>query len=170
MKFKYFIYIILVSIFIILLTNTTCYAKEKYTIDTVEDLIKFASEVNGGNSFAGQTVYLMESLDLEGSEDNQWTPIGTGSNKFEGTFEGNGYTISGIYIKKDNYDDVAFFGENSGTIKNLGVYGEITGKHFLAGLCAENNGTIEKCFSEVTLTGKSINIGGIAAWNGGVRY
>ena len=170
MKFKYFIYIILVSIFIILLTNTTCYAKEKYTIDTVEDLIKFASEVNGGNSFAGQTVYLMDNIDLEGSEDNQWTPIGTSSKEFKGTFEGNGYTISGIYIKKDNYDDAAFFGENSGTIKNLGVYGEITGKHFLAGLCAENNGTIEKCFSEVTLTGKSINIGGIAAWNGGVRY
>ncbi len=170
MKFKYFIYIILVSIFIILLTNTTCYAKEKYTIDTVEDLIKFASEVNGGNSFAGQTVYLMDNIDLEGSEDNQWTPIGTSSKEFKGTFEGNGYTISGIYIKKDNYDDAAFFGENSGTIKNLGVYGEITGNHFLAGLCAENRGIIEKCFSEVTLTGKSINIGGIAAWNGDIRY
>lgn len=89
MRFKYFIFTILVFVYTILLTNTTCFAKEEYTIDTVEDLIKFASEVNGGNSFAGQTVYLMDSLDLEGSEDNQWTPIGTSSKKFEGTFEGN---------------------------------------------------------------------------------
>lgn len=168
MKYKYYIY--LVFFFVILLANNTCYAAEEYTINSVEDLINFASEVNEGKSFAGQTIYLMDNLDLEGSEENQWIPIGSGSAKFEGIFEGNGYSISGIYIKKDDYTNTAFFSDNSGTIRNLGVYGEITGKHFVAGLCGENNGIIEKCFSEVTLTGEAINMGGIAAWNGGIRY
>ena len=39
-----------------------------------EDLKKFASEVNSGNSFAGKTVYLMADIDLKCDENNQWVP------------------------------------------------------------------------------------------------
>ena len=61
MKFKYFIFTILVFVYTILLINTTCFAEEEYTINSVEDLINFASEVNEGKSFAGETIYLMDN-------------------------------------------------------------------------------------------------------------
>ncbi|MCM1115509.1 MAG: hypothetical protein NC397_08455 [Clostridium sp.] len=54
---------------------------------------------------------------------NAWTPIGFVSGEsFNGVFDGAGYTISGLYVKK-NSDDVGLFSKASSgsTIKNLTV-------------------------------------------------
>ena len=49
-----------------------------------------------------------------------WEPIGPEYCPFKGTFEGNGHKITGIYINsEENYQ--GFFGQNKGTIKNLGI-------------------------------------------------
>jgi len=48
---------------------------------------------------------------------NEWTPIGGGTNKimFKGTFDGNGYTISGIYVNKPAFERAGFIGTLGGT-------------------------------------------------------
>lgn len=60
-------------------------------------------------------------------EDNQsWTPIGTLSEPFTGTFDGAGHTITGLRINlqdsKDSYNYAGFFGYiDSGSVRNLGL-------------------------------------------------
>ncbi len=73
----------------------------------------------------------------------QWTPIGTLEKPFTGTFNGNGHTISGIYINKPEEDCKGLFGviEDS-TIENLTVSGSITGNESLGGIAGQANGKI----------------------------
>lgn len=59
------------------------------------DFVEFSEAVNNGTSFADQTIYLDGPVDLEGIE---WTPIGSSANIFDGTFDGNGNTISNLTI------------------------------------------------------------------------
>ncbi len=81
-------------------------------IYSLEEFKAFAQEVNGGDNYNGKTVYLMENLDLAGSE---WEPIGA----FNGTFDGNNLSINNLSINKPNQDNVGLFSTGAMTIKNL---------------------------------------------------
>lgn len=102
---------------------------------------------------------------------DNWTPISS----FEGTFDGNEHTISGLTVNLRNENYAGFIGRlDGGTVKNLTLENvKITGKELpaggVAGYC--NGGTIENC--HVTGTGKisvtedsySSDIGGIVGSN-----
>jgi len=131
---------------------------------------------------SGQYV-LMNDIDLDGDEDNQWTPIapltfdGEGNptleNRFSGDFDGNGKTISGIYVNdlSDGVVGKSLFGVVSGTVRHLKTEGSITLKNgenggtISAGLCVVilNGGIVEECESAVDCTGYSY-IAGIASF------
>ena len=66
-----------------------------YLIGTAQDLKDFASLVNAGNTTINGK--LIAPIDLAGSELNQWTPIGTYPYPYNGTFDGQGFTISNLY-------------------------------------------------------------------------
>jgi len=108
------------------------------TITTEAQLRELASRVNNGNSFAGQTLTLGGHINLNGSAQNQWIPIGSAeelcysddwcqimiSNAFSGIFDGANHTISGLYINSDNLLGVGLFGAiEGGTVKNLNLAG-----------------------------------------------
>lgn len=81
----------------------------EFTISDSADLAGLAKLVNAGNNFSGKTIKLGADIDLGGKE---WTPIGTDSKPFKGTFDGakedNGnYTISNLYINKGFSNTVA---------------------------------------------------------------
>ena len=85
-----------------------------YTIYTAEELAGLAELVNGGNNFAGKTIYLGADLDMSGHE---WTSIGykdSSSRSFNGTFNGNGHTISGLTQSLDKNEEGGLFGYVSG--------------------------------------------------------
>lgn len=65
-------------------------------IYNTNDMKLFANSVNKGNTFSGKTVKLMSDVDLE---NNEWTPIGSNSNNFAGTFDGNDKTVSNLYVE-----------------------------------------------------------------------
>ena len=89
------------------------------SIDSVKEFIAFAAAVNNGNSYAGQTVTLGADLDLNGVT---WTPIGTSSNPFKGTFDGNGKVIKNLSVMMAGKSDVGLFGYTTdGEIKNVTV-------------------------------------------------
>ncbi|MBP3708367.1 MAG: hypothetical protein J6J36_07225 [Clostridia bacterium] len=132
MKKKFFISFI-IAIFLFGCTSTQIYAEEVYSINNKEDLIRFAEEVNNGKSFEGVIVKLNSDIDLEGTTNNQWIPIGvteetagnfieddTERKSFKGTFEGNNHTISGIYMDGDS-NLSGLFALNDGIIRNLNV-------------------------------------------------
>lgn len=141
---------------------------KSYMITSGEELAWFAGLVNGTLEGVAQNQYanavLMKSIVLNMGEyveglTNDWTPIGTGEAEYFGTFEGNGKTISGIYISGG--ENVGLFGSVRGdaTVKNLYINdANITGKNAGA-LAGSNLGTV----SNVKVTYSKIN----AAENGG---
>ena len=107
---------------------------------------------------------------------NSWTAIGLNSSKnFRGTFDGQGYTISGIYIN-NNQENQGLFGYigNGGTIKNVSVAesyikaADRTGV-FVGAIVGYNNaGTVESCSNSGTVAGSGNSngyIGGIVGYN-----
>ena len=141
-------------------------ADDPYQIATADDLREFAKLVNGtdGNSAdPGAHAKLMNNIDLNGSEENPWTPIGNSiDNPYEGTFNGDGHTISGLYI---NTDDQGLFGYVSGTVQNLSVSGTVSGGMFVGGIAGQNLGNVINCAFSGSVSGVSF-VGGVVGYNG----
>ena len=102
--------------------------------------------------------------------DTGWNPIGNITNKFSGTFNGAGNTISNLFINRTNQDNIGLFGYTNGaTIKNLGLVNvNITGKDQVGALVGYNNNSIiNNSFSTGTVTSSGENSGGLVGWNKG---
>ena len=100
-----------------------------HTVSNAAELYAIAAYVNQFDNYQhyydGETVKLMNDIDLGGAE---WIPIGDyrfSANRFCGTFDGQGYTISNFRITKktdkndENKSAYGFFGNLSGIVKNL---------------------------------------------------
>ena len=158
----------------------------EFTISTAEQLAGLAQLVNGGTDFSGKTITLTADIDLTGRE---WTPIGKDNySRFNGTFDGGGHTISGMYINKDVTSGtgsvyLGLFGYvGEGTVKELTVTGSVIGcdnrsgtfNYYyaggIAGACG-GDGDIVNCMADVTVTGNSNRtrtvVGGIVGKNSG---
>lgn len=80
-----------------------------YQIGTAEQLAWFANAVNSGSQSIKGKLTADIQLNASGSTANRWTPIGTQTNPFKGTFDGDGHTVSGVYVDTTS-DYVGFFG------------------------------------------------------------
>ena len=85
-----------------------------YQIGTADELIWFAKQVNGGNTAISGV--LTADIDLGGIN---WTPIGSSTNKFAGSFDGAGHAIKNMTI---DYQTAA-----SGERLYLGLFGYVEG-------------------------------------------
>ena len=151
-----------------------------YLISTADELRLFASMVNNGNP--GISAKLTADIllnDLSGWESwnettapaNTWTPIGSNTNPFTGTFDGQGHTVSGIYVNSGN-DCQGFFGATNGaTITNLHtVQGYIRGKGSVGGIVGNaKSGSIKDCTNGCTIASKGNSNGGIVGYGKGVQ-
>lgn len=107
-----------------------------YEIGNLDQLKFFRDAVNDGNSFNGQTVKLTTSIDLNNEE---WTPIGKNGATFQGTFDGQGNTVSNLKITREisNFAEncgIGFFGYTNApaTITNLTINNvDITGSLYI---------------------------------------
>ena len=141
-----------------------------YYIANDTDLKAFRNKVNDGNTFAGKTIKLMADIPV-----SDWTPIGqkkSEANKFMGTFDGNGktVTIDGIASDLDQaFDDyAAFFGATKdATIQNLTVAGTIRGEDVAGIIGKGENTTLTNCHNKATITSTEGKAAGIAASFGG---
>ena len=96
-----------------------------YIITKAAELAWFRDQVNGGKF--SKCAKLTADIDLKdfchaadaSKKELSWEPIGNYSKKYAGTFDGNGHTISNLYIKVQR-QGVGFFGYmEDGTIKNI---------------------------------------------------
>ena len=153
----------------------------KFEISTAEQLAGLAKLVNNGKNFSGKTILLTADIVLNdtfnwenwesSAPNNTWTPIGASCiNRFGGTFDGQGHTVSGIYINSEN-DFQGLFGYNGGTIKNVGLTNSyIKGDWCVGGVCGRNHdGTISGCYNSGTVsgTGEYTDVGGVCGQNNG---
>ena len=146
-----------------------------YSIADAGDLDWFASQVNYGNNTIKAKLtqditvnngVLNEdgSLTANFSSLKEWTPIGTNTNPFTGTFDGNGHTISGLYCDTPEGGYVGLFGKiDGGEVRHLGVVDSyFAGDGSVGGVCGYNNGTISGCYSTATVSS--------ALYTGGVLF
>ncbi len=114
---------------------------DPYLISTAEDLIRLRDNVNAGCSYYGRYFKLTNNIDLYESypdkSDINWVPIGyydendkAESYRFDGCFDGDGYTIRDVDISSD-HNSQGLFGFVTGEIKNLTVTGYISSKNEL---------------------------------------
>jgi hypothetical protein len=149
-----------------------------YSLGKPAQLAGLAALVNSGTYFAGSTINLVDNIDLSAYS---WVPIGGGRdlltinrpvawvNYFAGTFDGNGYTVSGINLDIDaaNAGEGAYglFGAViGGTLSNVTVEGTIDGSNDgVGGLVGYTNGNITNVVSDVIITdGTASMVGGVA--------
>jgi len=77
-----------------------------------------------------------------------WTPIGNNTTKFNGNYNGQGHTISGLYINNMTGYAGLFGSTSGGSISNLGVLNvNITEGNAVGALVGSSNSTISNCHS-----------------------
>lgn len=107
-----------------------------YQIGTAEELAWFADAVNkGGTTISGK---LTANINLNGKI---WTAIGTESNKFAGTLDGDNYTVSGLA----GTGGLVYYLSTNGTVKSLCVDCAIDGTSNVGGIADKSEGRIENC-------------------------
>ena len=154
-----------------MLPMTAFAAQADLTIETLEQLQSFAEQVNGGDDFEGKTVVMAADINL-GGENSPWTPIGTSSSPFKGTFDGGDHVVSGLYIASGT--TVGLFGYvNGGVVQNLTVQGIVKGNTSfntnaaVAGVIGYlDGGTVKNCGNQATVSGGS-NVGGVVGYANG---
>ena len=123
-----------------------------------------------------------------------WQAVGSDiSNAFNATFEGNGHTISNLFISRSDATYIGLFGYlgslakianvglpnvnvtggidvgslagyNGGTITNSYAMGTVSGTSDIGGLVGDNRGTITNGYAIVTVSG-NIRVGGLVGNN-----
>ncbi|MBP5681071.1 MAG: InlB B-repeat-containing protein, partial [Bacteroidales bacterium] len=141
-------------------------AEHPYIITTTADLDQLSERVNARNTYEGKHFLLGDDITYNKEVENNYTPI----KYFEGTFDGNGKTISGININKPDEIFQGLFGtiEGSAVVKNVNLANSIiVGYSYVGGIAGWNDGTISDCTSSAQLVGGEYcyNFGGIVGKN-----
>ena len=161
-------------------------AENPYQIGTAAELYWFAGLVNGtlenvdrdksANAILTANIIVNTGVldankDLvSGSDFIEWTPIGNNIYAYTGTFDGQGYTISGLYFNNPNSSFVGLFGKigANGKISNVGVLDSyFQFRMYGAGVCGMNdNGELQNCSNSSTVIGNmEEGIGGVCGSN-----
>ena len=113
---------------------------------------------------------LVDSGDEYWNGSSGWDPIGEAHNRsFDATFEGNGHTVSNLFINRVHTNDIGLFGNTSAgsVIRNVGLFSAgITGSWSSGGLVGYNRGTITDSYVAGKVTGSN-RVGDLVGWNHG---
>lgn len=143
-----------------------------YQIANGEQLAKLAQDVNSGNGYAGTYFVLTADIVLNNTDgwenwgetvpQNTWTPIGSYEIQFTGILDGQGHSVSGIYVNSNEHYQgfVGYLGVN-GIIQNIGVKESyVKGVWSTGGVCGQNDGLMINCYNSGNVTG-SYYVGGV---------
>lgn len=123
-----------------------------YQIGTAAELAWFADAVNKGNTtISGK---LTANINLNGKT---WTAIGTESNKFAGTLDGDSHTVSGLA----GTGGLVYYLSANGTVKSLCVDCAIDGTSNVGGIADKSEGRIENCLVSGYIKGGNDTIFGV---------
>ena len=163
-----------------------------FLITTAEELKWYANYVNGesGDNVVHTTAcaQLVNNIDLStvcGEGKGNWTPIAKygiyqykGEHHFDGVFDGNGHTISNLYINDENGSNLGLFGYIKPTassapasVKNLKMASvQIVGESYIAAVSGSGSGVT---FENIEVISGSIagkrNISGISSCVGNAK-
>lgn len=146
---------------------------DPYQIASLEDLRWLSQDSSVWDK------YYIQVSDIDASSTQNWdegkgfSPVGNDSIFFNGSYNGKNYTISGLYINRDNL--AGLFGRigNSGRIQNLNLLNvTINSDEFAGGLAAKSKGDIDSVKIDsididIESDALEVNTGGLIGWNEG---
>lgn len=149
-----------------------------YVILTAEQLAKL-SFIVGSNDKAYQGKYYKLGADIQLNDGkviddkgalvgdstklHKWTPIGNSSVAFTGNFDGDGHTVSGMFINTTSTHN-GLFGNSSGTVQNLKVENSwVSGGSATAGIIGnlKGNGSLRNSVNRTSVFGIGTVTGGV---------
>ena len=168
-------------IFLIIIFNTTTVkaqtadaptgsgtSGDPYLIATLNNLYWVTQTTSSWNK------YFLQTADIDASSTSGWgggsgfSPIGNSTTQFTGTYDGDGHTITGIFINRSTVY-IGLFGYTSGAIiKNIGlINADITGSDFVGGLVGHNADLSKLSNSHCagSVSGSSNLVGGLVGYN-----
>jgi len=170
-------FIFLMTILALVLTVSPIIQADSATeiyINTIDDLWNIRNGLSG-------SYILMNDLDFENNDHyvdwtvsknenttgNGWLPIGNYDNEFQGTFDGQNYSISNLFINRDDVG-IGLFGYTfNSNIKNINLIDvDVTGYDSVGGLVGFSMGYISKCSATGSVTGVYY-VGGLVGDNWG---
>ena len=147
-----------------------------YIILTAEQLAKLSFVVNANDKdYQGKYFKLGADIVLnkgavidekgalvgDSTKLHKWTPIGNSSVAFDGSFDGDDYTVSGMFINTTSSHN-GLFGNSSGTIENVTVENSwVYGGKYTAGIVGYNVGTVENVTNFASASGVEDCVGGV---------
>lgn len=167
-------------------------SESPFLITTAEELQWYANYVNGesGDNVVHTTAcaQLVNNIDLStvcGEGKGNWTPIAKygiykydSEYHFDGVFDGNGHTISNLYINDENGSKLGLFGYIKPTassapasVKNLKMYNvQIVGREYIAAVSGSGSGVTFENIEVISgsIAGTSI-ISGISSCVGNAK-
>ena len=155
-----------------LLTKGYSYDNNTYTVYTADGLKAWAEAAQ--SDFSLNCILAADiTLPTVAEGESNWTPIGTHDhyyNRYTGTFDGGGHTITGLTINQSGTDHVGLFGciGGRGTVKNLTLENvNIIGHDNVGGVVGStdyDSSTVTGCTVSGTVSGNS-NVGGVVGLN-----
>lgn len=133
-------------------------------ISSKEDFQLFINSISNGNTYEGKIIKLAQDIKFDGVTVNNFTSSSS-SHDFEGTFDGAGYSITGI--DQTSVSESGLFGSigYNGAVLNLTVEGQFSDINEGGVIACYNKGLIDNCVGKVEIDGE--NIGGIVFENYG---
>nr|WP_321453532.1 GLUG motif-containing protein [uncultured Carboxylicivirga sp.] len=137
-------------------------------IASIEDLVWLSQ-----SGEADWSADYIQTANIDASTISNFTPIGNNTIKFTGSYDGQGYTISGLTINYPNDNCIGMFGYTAGSvISNLGLTNiTVTGTQNVGAIVGQNesNSHITNCYSTGSVTGNA-SVGGLVGANNGSSY
>lgn len=132
-----------------------------YEVSSANGLKTIADLVNN-NGQSDINITLTEDITLT----DEWTPIGSASTPYTGTFDGGEHTITGLVVKGEDYAGLFGYVGINGKVQNLRLEDvQVSGSSNVGAVAGANvGGAIENCTVSGTVTGSSNNIGGIVGF------
>jgi hypothetical protein len=135
-------------------------------VSTLDNLLWISTNISSwGDDF-------IQTANIDASATSSWnmgvgfSPIGDATINFTGNYNGDSYTITGLYINDDTASYIGLFGwADSATIENLSMINvNINGDAYVGGLLGYGlpEVTINNCFSSGSVTGDDRFAGGLA--------
>ena len=140
-----------------------------YNVTSADGLKNVAELVNGGKTDINIT------LDTDLTLTGEWTPIGTESQPYTGTFNGKDKTITGLTVNQEGTNYVGLIGYlgSGGKVQNVVLEGvQITSDNssgYAGGVAGDSWGTIENCSVSGSVSGTTF-VGGVVGsqWGGSI--
>ena len=122
-------------------------------------------------TFSGATIQMLDKINCgnENGFSNTFIPIGNSTNSFQGTFDGNDNTITGLYINPTSYAGLFGYVSNA-EIKNLTMQNckVVGGREYVGNFVGNaDDSIISNCGAEETEVSGYDNFGGIVGYANG---